>query len=306
MSEIIYRHFKYPDDLEALVHLKNTYFRHYQIDRVTDVEKQKRLLSYPGHEPERDNYVAVVPGNYDLLAHIWLWEQSAGRFLYDLHVHPDWERKTIGTNLLHKSFEHVRAHGGKHLDTQVSDKNTAHLQFCQKMGFRQAGSYFHMVLDSETKLPDLTEFREFTIRSYSAIDDIYVYTRVMNEAYGDLWGHMSNVSTDLVAKSLDYFDPDCIYFLFDGEDNPSGFARIHYSEDDGICMIDAPGVLPDYRSPDLYRYLVIYSVHQLKSRMKTAQDITMDSWGDFDSTLTMFRDIGFISRQHKIGFRYDL
>lgn len=63
----------------------------------------------------------------------------------------------------------------------------------------------------------------------------------------------------------------------------------------GLCLVwpeprlvDAPGVLPEARSPDAYASLLLHACAVLGEG-----PATLESWGDAESVLEAYEDLGF-------------
>ena len=304
MADVQFRLFNFPDDLPALVNLKNDYFKTYQIERVTDEEKQRQLLSYPAHKPNHDNYVATL--NNELIGHIWVWQQTEARSVFDLHVHPNWTRQGIGTELVKWAIERSRQQGSQHLDSQVNVEHSIDIHFLHKQGLRPLGTYLSMELPVTVSLPEYQWSDNYYVKTYAEVDDISLYTQAMNGSYNDLWGHMVNVSEAFIAQSLTYYQPESIFLLFDAKDAIVGMGRILCDVENAKYVVDAPGIFPQHRSASLYRAILLHSLHVLRNQAKQPTNITMDSWGDFDYTVDLFWSLGFIVNKHILGFRYYL
>lgn len=301
-----FRAFNFPDDLPLLVSLKNDYFQAHQIERVTDENKQRQLLSYPNHQPEKDNYVAIIrEPDLQVIGHIWTWQQTTTRSLLDLHVHPQWERREIGSRLVQWAIERAVSQNSKQLDTQIDINCLPELKFFKKHGFQPLGTYLHMHHRPNFPLPSFSMIDGYTIRTYADVRDLHLYTQAMNLSYGDLWGHMADVPETHVAKSLDFYSPDEIFLLFDAENTIAGMGRIHVDTNLKNCLIDVPGIVPKHRHSALYRAMLLYSLHAIYELTENPL-ITMDSWGDFDSTVNTFWELGFTVKQHSLGYSYYL
>ncbi len=301
------RAFSFPDDIPALVDLKNTYFRAHKIDRTTDPEKQRQLLSYPGHQPNLDNHVAVLASQSDtLVGHVWVWQQTPARSYVDLHIHPQWERQGIGTTLFEWAVTRIREYRSAYIDLQVAVDCLPEIKFFRKRGCRPLGTYLHMELPAQSNLPPVVWADGFKIRPYTDVQDLNLYTQAMNRCYSDLWGHMADVSVKFMEQSFDYYPPDHVFMLFDAEDELAGVGRLMMDPDKNSYAVDAPGIVPMHRSPSLYRDLLLYCLHTIRQQTENPVTIQLDSWGDFDSTVAMFWELGFIDIQHQLGFRYYL
>jgi hypothetical protein len=150
-------------------------------------------------------------------------------------------------------------------------------------------------------------------RAYAEINDLSLYTRLLNKCYSDLWGHHSSATVEAQAKWLEYYDPTGIFILFDPNGEALGIVRAQsaaqVNSQDGMThsnSIDAPGLLPGHREPALYEALVHQALQWLANQTSELQTVTMLSWGDLDSTIDCYWRMGFIPVDHALGYRYYL
>ena len=303
-----FRQFAVPDDFPRLVELKNAYLADF--GRTTTEERQRFLLSLRDHDAAADNRVVVHPDNPNqLIGHIWVWQQTVGRIVYDLVIHPQWQRQGLGSHLLEWAMQRARTLNATHIDAQVDVTNLAEIRFTQKHGFRPLGTYLRMNLLPDVPLPDVVLPDDFELRTYQQVQDITTYAMLMNRGYGDLWGHSQNVSEADHAQGLANFDPDGIFLLYTSSGEPVGIGRAQTQTQTNVQdgshtnSVDVPGIVPSYRHPALYHALLLHSLHWVRDRMPTPGNILLDSWGDFDSTVDTFWQIGFTVEKHAIGYR---
>ena len=101
------RQFVVPDDFPRLVRLKNAYLAPY--GRTTTEDRQRFLLNLRDHDPVQDNRVIVDPHDVNqLIGHIWVWQQTQGRIVYELTIHPDWQRRGLGGLLLQWAIQRAK------------------------------------------------------------------------------------------------------------------------------------------------------------------------------------------------------
>lgn len=155
-----------------------------------------------------------------------------------------------------EEVEGARAAGIELVWVHSNDDLSAH-------GFRPAGAYVRMRADAvpvrPNREPPLLDRRD--------------YADVLARAYAGLWGHK------LVS-------PDA---------RPPGDAVVVGVPVVGLCrvwpeprLVDAPGVLPEARSPDAYASLLLHACAVLGEG-----PATLESWGDAESVLEAYEDLGF-------------
>ena len=149
----------------------------------------------------------------------------------------------------------ARADGAELLWVHSNDELSAH-------GFRRAGAYVRMHADEvpvRERTPPLLEERG--------------YAETLARAYAGLWGHkhvspLAQPPENAVVVGLPVV----------------GLCRVWTAE----RLIDAPGVLPEARSPDAYASLLLSACVVLGPG-----PADLDSWGDDPEVLEAYEDLGF-------------
>ncbi len=312
MSHFEMRPFTMPQDLTRLAQLKNDYWQYYQLDQSTTPEKQEFLLTLENHSAPDDNRVITHPDHADqLIAHVWVWLQTPERVVFDITVHPDWQRQGLGSQLLAWAIDRAKELGTNIIDQQISLTSLAEHQFLRKYQFRPLGTFLSMQLEApQVQEPQFPA--GYSLKTYAELNDLSLYTHILNACYSDLWGHHTGATEEAQAKWLPYYDPTGIFILFNAQDEPIGIVRAQSTEqtnsqDGGRSnSIDAPGLLPAYREPDYYQALVYQALTWLSQQVDSLNVVTMHSWGDLDKTIDAYWQIGFQPVKHAIGYRYYL
>lgn len=304
MPDYELRSLQVEDDLAAITMLRNQYYKANGIDRRVSEDYIKQLFTYPDHQPEKDNAVLVQDGN--IVAHIWLWQQTSARTIFDLVIHPDHPQDELGATLLQWAIERAREQGSDFVDAQRSYDDIEGIRFLRDNGFKPLGTYLGMELAPTVKLPDNSLPDGYLIKPYSEVKDLAMYAHIMNQSYGDLWGHMQGVSEEFMQKSFEEYKPDDVFLVFDAVGTIAGVGRIAYDHARTVYMVDAPGIVPAHRSPELYGAVLVYCLRRLRAIMQKSTHISLHSWGDFDSSVANFWRLGFENKRHVIGYRYYL
>jgi ribosomal protein S18 acetylase RimI-like enzyme len=124
---------------------------------------------------------------------------------------------------------------------------------------------------------------------------------MMNEALGDLPGH-KNANWENTSWA-DQQPHDSIFLLFDAKEEVVGITGTLILENT-IARIDAGGLVPEYRTPDLYRQLALVALdYAVKKGCKKA---SLESRGDYESSIDVYKELGFEIVTHEVGYRLDL
>ncbi len=65
--------------------------------------------------------------------------------------------------------------------------------------------------------------------------------------------------------------------------------------------IDEPGIMPEHRSKGLSRPLVLVALGWLQAQGRKVN--TLDSWGEDEQTIAIYRSIGFEVVRHLVSYR---
>jgi len=147
------------------------------------------------------------------------------------------------------------------------------------------------------------------VRPYSEVQDIALLTQAMNLSYIPLWGHQE-VSEDEMASWLPGFNQQGLFLVFSEKGRVVGISRTEPSPErtqkNGLPTgyIDAPGVVPQHRRLDLYRALVLTGIRWLYDQRQVI--IEMESWGDKQEVLEMYRELGFVDMRQLVCYQREL
>ncbi len=283
---------------------------------LQNIENTQQLyMSVDYHDPAQDRFVIASPENPDeMIGYATAWAKGlyAVRSEIYIAVHPDYRRQGLAKRLLQRALERAREQGVQYACMQADAENDeACHAFIQASGFRLEGASYHSlqlgadVAIQTSALPD-----GFSIRTYAEVNDIEVYATLMNQAYGDLWGHHLSNAEDQ-ERWLTYFDPNAIFILFSPDNDPIGIYRVQTQSQNNVQgghnrdSVDAPGIIPKFRNQRLYRSLLLLGVQWLRDHGAKG-DIMMDSWGDAAETVAMFHEVGFETTYESIAYRLDL
>jgi ribosomal protein S18 acetylase RimI-like enzyme len=142
-----------------------------------------------------------------------------------------------------------------------------------------------MTLDVTGLVPPPKIPAEFTLRTYEQVQDINVLVEISNKGLADLPGHgVATIESINAANKV------------------IGSVGVTLQDTQGV--VDSPAVVPEHRTPELYKLLVLLGLHDLSKR--GCKQVQMYSWGDYDSTITVYTELGFKTTVHELGYRLDL
>jgi hypothetical protein len=148
----------------------------------------------------------------------------------------------------------------------------------EAFGFRPAGAYVRMHADEI-----------HTASSWELLRD-KDYAPTLARAYLGLWGHK------LVLPEAEPPEGAVVVGVYE-QGRPIGLCRVFVAD----RLIDAPGVIPEARSPARYAGLLAAACATIGNG-----DASVDSWGDEDTTIEAYRSLGFEVVERVQGWELDL
>lgn len=285
----------------ALVVLLNAIAKANSTPVTTEAEQQKQVALYKKYG-QFHQWVIQHPQDPDLLiAYGNLFKQSDTPYAeFTLAIHPDFIRENLEVQLLNMIKHEALKQQATYVSALINTQNE-HLQLIlENQYFKHHGGFRTMELHS-TQVVQLSELPTcFSLRKYEEVNDINVLVDIANRGWADLPGH--KVTTYETTKQMLEASQETIFLLFDTSNQVVGRVGITLENDQGI--VDSPAIVPAQRTPELYKLLVLVGVYDLTKR--GCKHVQMYSWGDYDSTIAAYTEIGFQTTIHEVGYRLDL
>ena len=300
------------EDFPAYVALLNAASEYEgKAERTTEAEQREYAALYTINL-DKDRMVIEHPTAPTLIAVCDVWQiHNTPSAASTLLVHPEWRRRGLGSRLLHAGIQHAVSLNATALDAFALPEQGEIRSFLERHNFAVAGFYRDMTLAADKPLPK-PNLGSYTVRTFDQLegsegDKIDLVLKAANQAWGDLWGHQTLYGTEgrktIQDNMLPHHESEAMFFLFDGE-NYVGHDRISFSEgEDGAKVGHAgvPGLLPAYRSPELYRELALIGLNWLYEQ--GCAEIKLSSWGDSEGTIRAFEDLGFTMNFYELGYQ---
>lgn len=294
-------------------------------------QAQREMLTYPGHDPARDRWVATPRSQPDRLISVGALFKAPTTPRADLLVvtHPDWRRRGIGGELLRRAVAGARALGATDCAANLTDGDAATARFLTARGFTLAGGFTELTAPGDHAFPAPQWPAGFSIRPWRDVGDLATLVEASNTCYAGLWGH--NVTTEEEWRHwLPTLDTAGVFFLSgpdgalvgtaraardaadpDDEGHPATpaltlpLATAAQTEGGGATWrIDAPGVVEPLRNAGLYRALLLHALAWL-APMRPARYV-IESWGDAPATLAEYAALGFSVARRQPSYRLPL
>jgi ribosomal protein S18 acetylase RimI-like enzyme len=124
--------------------------------------------------------------------------------------------------------------------------------------------------------------------------------------FRDLWGHYGPRPGDEHKPAwLERVDHENIFMVFGPDGEAAGYCLalekgLEQQESIPEGYIEEPGILPKHRDKGLVRPLVLAALGWLQARGLTAN--TLDSWGEDEQTIAIYRTMGFEVIRHLVSY----
>ncbi|HEV8193480.1 MAG TPA: GNAT family N-acetyltransferase [Ktedonobacterales bacterium] len=306
----IYRRFDLQRDLAPLVSLLQQVEQADQTGEAVTEAALRERLTWAGQDPALMIWVATLPHNASLVGYGRV-QKTPHDENADLHiaVHPSWRRQGIGGHLFVHLLERATDLGTRALRAYADVQHEGASRFVCALGFSPVSSYTRLRVSAQQPFPARVLPEGFRTRSYDQIQRVDLYTEAMNHSYEGLWGHVQVTEED-VAGWLPHLNPAGIFLLFAPDDTLAGTCRAELSapptpaQGAPTGLIDAPGVIPQWRDAQLTLPLLFTAIHWLLPQGPTT--LELESWGDAPGTLALYRALGFRVIKEEISYRRKL
>jgi GNAT superfamily N-acetyltransferase len=119
-------------------------------------------------------------------------------------------------------------------------------------------------------------------------------------------GHNQNVTSS--DRYLQYRGEEGIHLLFDEKETLIGICQGEPErkiDERGVSdLLDAPGLIKEYRHQGLQRFLTLAVMHWL--RKSGSRPITLEYWGDDEDAIDIYRSLGFELVNQQITYHKEL
>lgn len=297
------RSLKLATDMPALLQLIEAVN---QADNINEQISESSLLAeieWHGNDPEQDRWVIETPEiTNTFLGHAWIFAQTIQRSFIHVAIHPDYRRQGLGSALLKTALERAVLKKVKQVVAVVEVGMAPAEAFLSHHGFVVAGYDRVFTAPGNEFLPAVTWPSGFKVRSLAEFQDVALYVKALNLCYSVLWGHAQNTRPTRVedfSKAIEsypeYYNPQCMLVVFDEENNVCGVCSGTFQQNpesqSSVKLIDSPAIAPAYWSTKLIKPLVLAIMQRLNTFGEG--DFRLETWGDSDTAVSVYEDIGF-------------
>ena len=298
MSDILIRHYNPLLELSALSQMLTEIESMDHDGEDTSEEYLLASLQWPNYRPDQDVWVAEVEGK--LVGYGVALEQPSRHCTVYVVVHPSRRRQGVGSQLLKLALKRARELGSNSILVYANGRNNGSNLFLKHHGFEQVGSSGSLKAPATIDFPPFEFPKGFTLKRYSEVNEPRILLRALTVCYQGMWGHQHNENPSeeelRSPRFLDFYNPEDILLLFDEKDSIFGICSLKSEgKKDGngavSDLLDGPGIIQAYREQGYQRQLVLAGIAHL--RQKGTRPITLEFWGDSESALDSYRELGF-------------
>jgi len=312
MSSSFYiRHYVPEMDMHSL-HLMLTEVE--SVDRDGEDTSEEYLLAalqWHNYRPSQDVWIAEADGK--LVGYGVALEQPSQRCTIYVVVHPSQRRKGLGGQLLELTLNRAREIGSKDILVYANGHNEGSNIFLKYHGFQQVGSSGSLKAPASINMPAFELPAGFVIKRYSEVNEPRILLKALNVCYEGMWGHQHNYNPSkeelALPRFLKYYDAEDILLLFEEKDSILGICSLKSEgkkEGNGEVsdLLDGPGIVQEYREKGYQRQMVLAGIQHL--RKNRTRPVTLEFWGDNESALNIYRELGFEMLNHLFTYHKEL
>jgi mycothiol synthase len=293
------RHYVPEQDLSPLSRLLTEIESIDRDDEDTSEEYLRSMNEWPNFDPDRN--VWVVESNGALVGFGQILPRSQTPSSIYVVVDPTYRRKGLGSKLLALALSRASETESKSILVYANAHNSASNLFLKHHDFEVAGTSGMMVAPV-TDLPQAEIPSSYSLRRYPEVGDPQIVVQALDTCYRDMVGHRQNVTS--ADRYMNYHGEEGIHLLFDENDIVIGVcAGKPQGKTDGrgvSDLLDAPGLIKEYRHQGLQRFLTLAVMNWLRER--GARPITLEYWGDDEKTIEIYRSLGFELSNQQITY----
>lgn len=290
MADFSIRHYIPEQDLSSLSRLLAEIESMDSDGEETSEEYLRSMLEWPNFDPAQNVWLAEWNGDFVGYGQILPRTESPSTIY--VVVHPSQRRKGLGSTLLSLALARARETECRRILVYATGHNAGSNAFLRHHGFELAGSAGVMVAPA-ADLPPVEIPPGYSLRCHSDLRNPALVTQALDQCYKGMVGHNQNVTS--AERYLHYRGEEGIHLLFDERDRLIGICSGKpqgRTDERGVSdLLDAPGLIKEYRQRGFQRFLTLAVMHWL--REKGTRPITLEYWGDDEQARTIYRDLGF-------------
>lgn len=269
----------------------------------TEAHVRSQMI-WRGHDPARDRWVIEHPRDpASIIGHAWIFPQTSTRAACKVAVHPHWQRQGLGSALLPYVLRRAHKMGVQEVVSGCESADESAARFLDRHGFRVRSSNWFLRLPAAAYIPEPDWPPSYTVQRYNEVAHLPTLVEVLNRSFHDIPGHAENgpgvVTVESLAERLGKtLDPEHIFLAFAPDGAAVGVCRLRLhgwaDNHSGNDILDAPGIVPEYRCQNLHIPLALTAIHwQRAVSPHRERDLMLESYGDPAAVITGYEALGF-------------
>ena len=269
----------------------------------TSEEYLRSMNEWSNFDPDQNVWIAESDG--ELVGYGQILPRAQSYSSIYVVVHPTHRRKGLGAQLLRLVLARASETQSKSILVYANARNAASNLFLNHHDFAVAGTSGMMVAPvtdlSQTEIPS-----GYSLRRYPEFGDPQIMAQALNTCYRGMVGHNQNVTS--AERYMNHYGEEGIYLLFDENKTLIGVCAGKpqgKTDERGVSdLLDAPGLIKEYRHQGLQRFLTLAVMNWL--REKGSLPITLEYWGDDEQAIDIYRDLGFVLVNQQVTYHKEL
>lgn len=292
MPNFTIRHYNPETDLSSLARMLTEIESVDRDGEETSEEFLRSMIEWPNFDPDQNIWIAKSDGAF--VGYGQIFPRTDNPSTIYVAVHPSQRRNGLGSRLLTLALARARETESKNILVYANGHNAASNAFLKRHGFEVNGTSGMMVAPV-AELPPAEIPAGYFIRRYPDLENPNpaIVVQALDQCYKDMVGHHQNVTS--ADRYIQYYGEDGIHLLFDSNDALIGVCAAKpegkTDERGASDLLDAPGLIKEYRQRGFQRFLVLTVMHWL--REKETRPITLEYWGDDEKAIVIYRGLGF-------------
>ena len=302
-AQFIVRHYVPEKDLSALSQMLTEIESIDRDGEETSEEYLRSMNEWSNFDPAQNVWVAESDGK--LVGYGQILPRAKNYSSIYIVVQPSQRRKGLGSTLLSLALNRARETESNSFLVYATRHNVGSNAFLKHHGFDVAGTSGVMVAPV-SDLPGAEIPLGYSLRRYPELSDPQIVVQALDQCYKDMVGHNQNVTS--ADRYMNYYGQDGIHLLFDENDALIGVCAGKpqgKTDERGVSdLLDAPGLVKEYRHRGFQRFLTLAVMNWLRERGN--YPIALEYWGDEEDAIEIYRNLGFELISQQITYRKEL
>jgi ribosomal protein S18 acetylase RimI-like enzyme len=269
----------------------------------TSEEYLRSMREWPNFDPEHNVWVAESNGK--IVGYGQILPRTENYSSIYIVVQLSYRRKGLGSTLLELALTRAHETESNAFLVYATRHNVGSNAFLLNHGFEVAGTSGVLVA-LVSDLPQAEIPLGYSLRRYPELGNPQIVVQALDQCYKDMVGHHQNVTS--ADRYMNYYGQEGIHLLFDEREtligicagNPQG-----KTDERGVShLLDAPGLIKEYRHRGFQRFLTLAVMHWLRERGE--HPITLEYWGDDEDVIDIYRGLGFEFVNQQITYHKEI